>query len=414
MGLSTIDADVLRSYTEVVEAAAPASERKAGFLVQQHGALGDGGDASQPAGGATEAGAANSEGDAGSNVDMFYFEHALATAISSQQQHSAGGGGGGGGAPDPSTVHTTGSATTTEGVSNLTRLVVEEQKTLDLFHKLKFNWLELQTKQYFLEVLLGCPKGVTPNDLCPSDAAIAELEISSAQAKQELKKIKQQTKNLHEQMESLCTELARAHGIYLASFNECRTAVEDLCARVQERAYRDQLVERDAELASLRQQEAEMLAKKAKLEWETRPLEQSIDALREEIAAAETRLESGNSASEKEPDAALRARYQAMVAWYQAMIPLLESISGIRIERFETDRLVISMEHAVSDQKQQAVLDLVPGSCLISRITLEPPPSPTSGLDAAEIQTLLRRANETNDMGWLIRTLQQRLYLCAR
>ncbi|KAK4532638.1 hypothetical protein CCYA_CCYA13G3495 [Cyanidiococcus yangmingshanensis] len=399
MAVSTIDADVLRSYWEVVEAAAPTTERKTGRYLGRSSARGDN-DAAAGLQGVQPSLCADGAGEG--PADMFYFEQALAVATTSHNLGSSGG-------PEPSTVQSVGSSTATETVPSLTRLVVEEQKTLDHFHKLKFNWLELRTKQYFLEALLGCPEGVPPNEVCPSDAEIAELEISSAQAKQELKKIKDQTRSLQEQMEALCAELARAHEVYIESFDLCRTAVDDLCARVEERQCRERLDAQEASLASLRQQETELAATVAKLEWEIRPLEESTETLRRNVAAAEERLAAQELSNEIDEGASRQQRVQHMAEWYRAMTQLLESISGIRIQHFGADHLIVDVENVFTEVSTQVTLYFAPGTCLLSRFELNPAPRPESLLDVSSQEKIIRIANSTGDIGWLIRTLQARL-----
>jgi hypothetical protein len=331
---------------------------------------------------------------------MFHFEQALAAAIT---------GTGPIGAQEASTAQSVASLTATETVPSLTRLVVEEQKTLDHFHKLKFNWLELRTKQYFLEALLGCREGVQPHEVCPSDAEIAELEISSAQAKQALRKIKEQTRDLQGQMDALCAELAHAHGAYLESFDRCRTMVDDLCARVDERQNREQLDEHKLELASLAQEEAERMERVAKLQWEIRPLEATTETLRRDVAAAEERLASQESINEPGKKAARQHQVQHMAEWYRTMNQLLESISGIRIRCFGTDQLTVDLENVFTGTTSPVTVYFAPGSSLVARIVV-PPASPlSSALDTPEREKIIRSANSTGDIGWLVRTLQSRL-----
>ena len=361
---TAVDLDVVRSYLEVVEAAAPASFRSATALPGSDGA----GEAAED------------------NQEPLHLEKAFAEQGVSLQEMLAQ-------APDAALP------------GALARIAVEEHRVKEHLKKLKFNYLELQTKLHFLEGVIAVSPGSEPSAVGPSEEAAAELELEVAHAKQDLKRVKEETAERLQRLEAVSTEVASSYAEYVAEYEQCRTMVLDLHARLQKRRAQETLQTHTAATEALRAEHQRLAGEIASLEWEQRPLHGNIRDLEDDIGRLQAQSQADATRHENDTDTSA-AR---MAAWYTGMLALLEAACGIAVEHIAAGALVLRVRNTANTTTYRFTLQLESPHMHVRQVVVDPPPAESAAWSATALSPLLQQANVLRDLGWLVRELQHRL-----
>eukprot|EP00899_Mesostigma_viride_P011233 jgi/Mesvir1/2010/Mv06194-RA.3 len=194
----------------------------------------------------------------------------------------------------------------------------ELRRLHELFSKLKFDYLELETKEGFMSRIA---KGATSGESNPEVESVIKVE------KKELKSAKEQNEATKEAIRALIGQIStdldsfqKEHADALSQFHSVRTLI-DACNDTREE---DALVME----AALRLVEESVLAaaqEGAALEASITEAEQELAALRAELQQAQWDL-----LQRQTVDTAVASRKEAS-EWYREMLRLLSNVSGTRL-----------------------------------------------------------------------------------
>eukprot|EP00166_Cyanidium_caldarium_P005825 ctg_736.g351 len=343
---AVVDLDVVRSYLEVVEAAAPASFRSTTALPGPDGA----GEA------------------ADDNQEPLHVEKAFAEQGVSLQEMLAQ-------APDAALP------------GALARIAVEEHRVKEHLKKLKFNYLELQTKLHFLESVIAVSPGSEPSAVGPSEEPRPE------------------TAERLQRLEAVSAEVASSYAEYVAEYEQCRAMVLDLHARLQKRRAQETLQTHTAATEALRAEHQQLAGEIASLEWEQRPLQGNIRDLEDDIE----RLRKQSQADVTRHDNDTDTSAARMAAWYTSMLALLEAACGIAVEHIAADALVLRVRNTANTTTYRFTLQLESSHLHVRQVVVDPPPAESAAWSTTALSPLLQQANALRDLGWLVRQLQHRL-----
>lgn len=287
-------------------------------------------------------------------------------------------------------------------------VLLEEQRATEHMKKLKFHYLELNTKRQFLQSVSAAPQGAAASACCPSEERVAEIELEAAHAKEELKRVKARSEEARERVAAVARDVAGAHEEYIREFERCRAKVEDLNARVAERRARDSLAAQEDSLRQLRAEEQRLQDEAAGLEWELRPLESNAREMRQDVDNLEATLSESKEKGGAEGDAA-RVRMMRMDEWYKSVVKSVEALTGVSVQQYALDSMVLEMRRGRTGDAQQQPpyrvrVGFEPDSVRVRTIEVEGAP-----LEPGELDALAAHANRTNDLGWLVREVRQRL-----
>ncbi|GJQ13018.1 hypothetical protein GpartN1_g4809.t1 [Galdieria partita] len=214
--------------------------------------------------------------------------------------------------------------------------------TQDMMHKLKFSFLELETKRRFLENI----QVSTEQDIIPTDQKIADLEIATAQSKNQVKRSKQYTQTLFQQIENLATEWVQKRKVHQQYLQSCQYKLEQLQKwqdstkdyfQDEEGYYRQiryldetnanaLLHQRELQLSQLASSKQQLEDKRNELIWEIEPLESAVQQLRSHVSVLE------QDANENIHEDDTRSKMKQIMTWYDNLIQFLQALSGVSIQ----------------------------------------------------------------------------------
>lgn len=226
-------------------------------------------------------------------------------------------------------------------------------------HKLKFSFLELETKRKFLENI----QVSTDEDVIPTDQKIADLEITTAQSKNQLKRSKQYTQSLFQQVENLANEWVQKRKLHRQYLQSCQYKLEQLQTWQQQSSSTDYFQDEDgyyrqvryldeASAKSLLQQQELQLSQLAsrkqqledernQLQWEIEPLASAVQQMRNHVVVLE------KDAEENIHEDDTRSKMKQLMNWYDNLVQFLQAMSGVGIKVKDENvlQVIISPEH---------------------------------------------------------------------
>eukprot|EP00899_Mesostigma_viride_P011210 jgi/Mesvir1/2008/Mv06194-RA.2 len=206
----------------------------------------------------------------------------------------------------------------------------ELRRLHELFSKLKFDYLELETKEGFMSRIA---KGATSGESNPEVESVIKVE------KKELKSAKEQNEATKEAIRALIGQIStdldsfqKEHADALSQFHSVRTLIdacndtrEEDALVMEERACKAILAEKEAALRLVEESVLAAAQEGAALEASITEAEQELAALRAELQQAQWDL-----LQRQTVDTAVASRKEAS-EWYREMLRLLSNVSGTRL-----------------------------------------------------------------------------------
>jgi len=284
-----------------------------------------------------------------------------------------------------------------------------------MMHKLKFSFLELETKRRFLENI----QVSNDHDIIPTDQKIADLEITTAQSKNQVKRSKQYTQSLFQQIENLADEWVQKKRRYREYLQSCQYKLEQLKTwreqssdvfqdeegYYQQVKYLDEinakalLHQREQQLSQLASRKQQLEDRRNQLLWDIEPLESAVQQMRSHVSVLE------QDAKENIGEDDTRSRMKQVMTWYDNLIQFLQALSGVAIQVKQdsnTLQVIISPEQDSILLEEEHRLDIQWNESSIVRLQLIP--------EHISLQDWKQKWPQVTHIPYLVRETIHRLY----
>ncbi|GJD11578.1 hypothetical protein Gasu2_57110 [Galdieria sulphuraria] len=289
--------------------------------------------------------------------------------------------------------------------------------TQDMMHKLKFSFLELETKRRFLENI----QVSTDQDIIPTDQKIADLEITTAQSKNQVKRSKQYTQSLFQQIENLANDWVQKRKLHQQYLQSCQYKLEQL-QKWQEQTsttkdyfkeedgyfrqikYLDEtnakalLHQRELQLSQLASSKQQLEDRRNELIWELEPLESAVQQMRSHVSVLE------QDANENIHEDDTRSKMKHIMTWYDNLIQFIQAMSGVTVQARDdnTVDIIISSEEDSILLSEEHRLTIEWNASSIVQVQLVP--------EHISIQDWKQKWPKTNHIPYIVREIIHRLY----
>eukprot|EP01135_Chromosphaera_perkinsii_P006283 Nk52_evm12s485 gene=Nk52_evmTU12s485 len=311
------------------------------------------------------------------------------------------------------------------------------------FSKLKFNFIELETKQGFMErIQKSGDKENQCGALAPNDEELMEIEAKMSDEKVHVKDLKSKNAKLKEECHSLAERVAGRYDEYNHMKTDLTSLVEqmrlmkgefvDATSKQREVAMTmentpitldnaEEILERQTvEMQKLSETKQKEEVELSEMEYRIKCLESEINELQESLRnAKEEELEltarNDNGEIEKEGEChsekAKVVQLDEMNQWYIYTTRIISNLSGVSIRELDDeskpDHMVIDITVALDcgsvPNSKKYVMDVYfkPGTIALQRVTVEP--------QDVNISDILEQAVASNDIKFLLREVKSRL-----
>mmetsp|Transcript_41964 Transcript_41964/g.69866 ORF Transcript_41964/g.69866 Transcript_41964/m.69866 type:complete len:427 (-) Transcript_41964:86-1366(-) len=240
----------------------------------------------------------------------------------------------------------------------------------DHLHKLKFNYVELETRQFFMDVVAN------DEELNPPTSQIEEVDTAMKTSKAKMQKLKEQK----EQIEKDIMEVARSCCISYDSLQAEKIALSESVDILKERnalalqepdlEYKSVLKEEVDRLRELEQQERELEGRTRQARVRMAEAQAQASVLREQSDEMESQGLGANGSKAFE-----QAKLQETNQWYCNMTHLVTALSGVAVGKVDRRSLELVLSQG-AEPARTLTLKYKPGTTQLESAELIPNDTP--------------------------------------